>query len=588
MRDRVKRYSRRLAFATLLILILLPLTLGTPRLTSTAARQTLVDNFEVVSAPASWTLTSGAEFPGAIGTLTIGAGHDSERGARLTYDFSQGGSYVGAELQLARPLAAATVAFWIKSPPDIQVVVRVVDESGQTLQYHPPRPAETFDAATWHHQTVDLTQPTGCWGGADDGVLHGTLQRISILAADHRKPGAVGVLEFDDVAVSDQVIINLDPLTMPLVPVPSESAELNSRLGVNIHFTHDAAALDIAHAIGFTWVRMDLPWIEIETVPGVYDFAAHDQLIADLDARGMRALFILDYGNPLYTGSERTPPATPAAREAFGRFAEAAARHFAGHGVSYEIWNEPNVGFFWPPQPSAVQYAALLDEVTVHLRAGDPQARIVTGGLSCGDFAFLRSFLAEIETTGVTAIGFHPYRATAPETLIGELAVWRSIVSQTAASNLPTWDTEWGYSSTWFGNGHAPEARARHAVMVARELLTSWSAGFPLIIYYDLRDDGTDPNDAEHNFGLLARDGTAKPAMQAVHTLTTAASQRQLRGLLSINLPNVLHALRLDGSTDSVVVLWASSGQATVRVPARVTAVDALGEPLALRSVGRQ
>jgi hypothetical protein len=192
---------------------------------------------------------------------------------------------------------------------------------------------------------------------------------------------------------------------------------------------------------------------------------------------------------------------------------------------------------------------------------------------------FLARLLAAHDGAGVTAIGFHPYRATAPETLTDELVAWRSIVSH----NLPTWNTEWGYSATWFGHGHAPEARARQAVMVARELLTTWSAGFPLIIYYDLRDDGFDPADAEQNFGLLTHDGAAKPAMQAVRTLTAAADKRRLIGFLSVE-PSSVHALRLDGSTDVVVVMWASSGQATVRVPPQVTAVNLLGEPLTLQA----
>jgi hypothetical protein len=546
-----------------------------------------VDDFETVSAPAPWTFTNGAEFPGAIGSLTSGVGHNSERGAHLVYDFSRGGRYVGAEMQLPQPLAAAAVAFWIKSPPGIHVVLRVVDETGQTLQYNPPRPLDALDATAWYRQAIDLTQPNGCWGGANDGVLHGNLQRISILAADPLEQRAAGAIDFDDVALIDQLLVDLDPFTTPIVPVSSGNTDLTSRLGVNIHFTRDAAALDAAYSAGFTWVRKDLAWAEVETVPGVYDFSAYDQLIADLEKRGMQVLFILDYGNPLYTGGERVPPTTPAALEAFGCYAEAAARHFAGHGVFYEVWNEPNTGFFWPPQPDAAQYAALVGEAITRVRAGEPQAQVVTGGLSCGDYSFLRSFLMAGGSTGAAAIGFHPYRATAPETLTNELLAWRSIVNQASLNNLPTWDTEWGYSSTWFGNGHTPEARARHAVMVARELLTSWSAGFPLIIYYDLRDDGFDPIDAEQNFGLLAQDGTAKPAMQAVRTLTAAAGQRRMMGLLSA-APSNLHALRLDGSTDAVVVMWASSGQATVRVPQEVTAVNLLGEPLALRPAGTQ
>ncbi len=585
MRDRIKHYSRRLTSTTVLVLALLSLTIGPPRLISTSAYPLLTDDFETVGAPAPWTFTNGAEFPGAIGTLTSGVGHNSEHGAHLTYDFSQGGSYVGAELQFKQLIPATTVAFWIKSPLDIRVVLRVVDESGQTLQYSPPRPRAAGVATDWYRQSIDLARPDGCWGGASDGVLHGKLRRLSILAADPVKRGAVGAIDFDDVSITDRMVVNLDPFTTPLVPVSPENADLSSHLGVNIHFTHDRAALDVAHSSGFTWVRMDLAWMEVETVPGVYDFSAYDRLIADLAARNMRVLFILDYGNPLYTGDERLPPTTPDALHAFGCFAEAAARHFARHHVSYEVWNEPNVGFFWPLEPSGMQYATLLEEAITHIRSGDPQAQVVTGGLSCGDFAFLRNFLVARGSMDVTAIGFHPYRWSAPETLLAELAVWRSIVKEVTPNNPPTWDTEWGYSSAWFGDGHSPAARTRQAIMVARELLTSWSAGFPLIIYYDLRDDGINPADEEHNFGLLAHDNTPKPALQAVRTLTSAANRHQLRGSLSIEAPNV-HALRLDGLSDVTVALWASSDQATVYVQPNVTAVNMLGERLTPQPAG--
>jgi hypothetical protein len=91
----------------------------------------------------------------------------SERGAHLVYDFSRGGRYIGAELQLPQSLPAAAVAFWIKSPPGIHVVLRVVDGTGQTLQYNPPRPLDAFDVTAWYRQVIDLAIPNDCWGGGD-------------------------------------------------------------------------------------------------------------------------------------------------------------------------------------------------------------------------------------------------------------------------------------------------------------------------------------------------------------------------------------------------------------------------------------
>src|SRR6185436_14064587 len=90
---------------------------------------------------------------------------------------------------------------------------------------------------------------------------------------------------------------------------------------------------------------------------GRYDFAAYDRLMAGLELHKLRALFILDYGNPLYDNG--APPRTDVSRQAFVRWSVAAAKHFAGRGVIWEIYNEPNHSMFWPPRPNAQEYVAL-------------------------------------------------------------------------------------------------------------------------------------------------------------------------------------------------------------------------------------
>lgn len=52
----------------------------------------------------------------------------------------------------------------------------------------------------------------------------------------------------------------------------------------------------------------------------------------------------------------------------------------------------------------------------------------------------------------------------------------------------------------------------------------------PLTIYYDIRDDGLESTNSEHHFGLLARDYTDKPAMQAAQTLSAIGAGRALLG----------------------------------------------------------
>ena len=542
----------------------------------------LIDNFERPNAPAPWAFSNGPEFPGATGSLTRGVGHAGQ-GAHLAYDLSHGGHYVSANLSLPSPLAVAAIGFWVKSPPDITIVLRVTDATGQTLQYDLRRPLAGLEAAIWYQQVVPLDAANGWWGGANDGQVHLPLHGLAILAADPPLPGAVGAIDFDDVTGLTSAVSDLDPAQPSLMPAPAGAGDFLSRLGVNIHFTSDNRALDAAQAAGLAWVRMDLIWSAVERSPRQYDWTAYDGLIAALAQRQMKALLILDYGNALYTGANNLPPTTSAALAAFGDFAAAAAQHFAGSGARFEIWNEPNTAGFWPPAAQAAQYAALAHGAVPRVHQGDPNAQVVTGGLSGFDFRFATNYLSLGGGNGADAVGVHPYDCNPPDLLTDRLLLLRGFVAQYVTNAPPVWDTEWGFSSAWFGDGHSSAARQQQAVRVAQELLFAGAAGFPLIIYYDLRDDGMTATNVEHNFGLLANDYTEKPAMQAVKALASVARGRRFSGFLEPAGASLV-ALRFDGLTNTVLALstFGPVRQATVTVPTNATATDCLGAPLAL------
>jgi MYXO-CTERM domain-containing protein len=118
---------------------------------------------------------------------------------------------------------------------------------------------------------------------------------------------------------------------------------------------------------------------------------------------------------------------------------------------------------------------------------------------------------------------------------------------------------------------------------VVRELLSAWAVGFPLIVDYDLRDDGTDPTNAEHNFGLLQNDYGDKPSAVAVRTLSKASAGRTLVATLDLE-PTTLHAMRLDGATDVMLVVWAERGSVPVTVPKTATGIDMNGATIDLSS----
>src|SRR6266571_2357052 len=89
----------------------------------------------------------------------------------------------------------------------------------------------------------------------------------------------------------------------PAPPIPSglPTPVIPLGLGVNIHFVEPPKRdVQMIAAAGFGFVRMDFSWSGIERQQGQYDFSGYEHLVAALARRGIRPLFILDYGSPLY------------------------------------------------------------------------------------------------------------------------------------------------------------------------------------------------------------------------------------------------------------------------------------------------
>ena len=132
-------------------------------------------------------------------------------------------------------------------------------------------------------------------------------------------------------------------------------------LGVNIHFTDPKPGeMKMLADGGFRIVRMDFVWGGTEREKGKYDFSAYDRLMTALEPHGIKALFILDYSNKNY--DDGLSPCSDEGRKAFAAWAAAAAQHFKGRGILWEMYNEPNITF-WKPKPKVEDYVLLALEV---------------------------------------------------------------------------------------------------------------------------------------------------------------------------------------------------------------------------------
>jgi hypothetical protein len=349
---------------------------------------------------------------------------------------------------------------------------------------------------------------------------------------------------------------------------------IDQSFGVNIHFTDaQPGEIKMIADAGFRWVRMDFKWDLTEPERGRYDFLPYERLLKDLEPFGLRALFILDYGNPLYG---KGAPRTEAARQAFARWAVAAARHFGDRGVIWEIYNEPNNPAFWQPT-NAVEYAALAVTVGRAFHEGAPNELLIGPAVGEMDFAFLESSFKAGALDHIAAVSVHPYLRSHPENVAGEYARLRALIERyrsrsggnvktsapLAFSEMPIISGEWGYSSVWRGMNEEQQA-----VMLARQFLTNAANGIPLSIWYDWRDDGVNPSDPEHHFGLVRNQ--YRPGRAPVYEPKPAylAAQAFLRSLAGYRFEQRL----MVGSDNDYVLVFAKNNER--RIVAWTTAAD--------------
>lgn len=317
-------------------------------------------------------------------------------------------------------------------------------------------------------------------------------------------------------------------------------------LGVNIHFRGAPARdLDMLQAGGFKFIRMDFTWSSIEKQKGVYDFKPYDELTNALQARGIRALYILDYSNSLYEKEQSVR--TNEGRRAFAKFAAVAAARYKGKGIIWELWNEPNIRF-WEPQPSVEDYMKLAHAVFPAIREADPDSTCLAPATSGIPLDFLEACFKRGLLDLVDGVSVHPYRQSNPETVVPEIARLRALIARYSPQRpaLPVVSGEWGYSVAWNHFEAAKQGR-----YLAREFLTNLSLGLPLSIFYDWHDDGPDPKEPEHHFGTVTLDYKPKPSYLAMQRLVNA-----LRGKHFVK--------RLDSATDDWLLLFTDGTRSTV------------------------
>lgn len=137
----------------------------------------------------------------------------------------------------------------------------------------------------------------------------------------------------------------------------------------------------------------------------------------ELIKRGLRPWLCLCYGNVLYDklagkyqGAVGCPPIrSKKAFEAWLAYVTAAVGHYAGRIEYYEIWNEPEGGWTWRPEPDAAEYADFAIKTAKVIKKADRNAKVITGSHYQESLRFFSEEFSRGTLAVSDAVSFHFY-----------------------------------------------------------------------------------------------------------------------------------------------------------------------------------
>ncbi len=308
--------------------------------------------------------------------------------------------------------------------------------------------------------------------------------------------------------------------------------------GVGVNLWHNGEDWSLVQSTGAKFVRMNLYSSQCETGSiGNYNFTASgdDAMVAACQQRGIRVMYDLFWGNPLYGPTDM---GSAAWRQNYANFAAAAARNFKGKGIVYELWNEPNG--YGQGAEVAENYMAFVNEVSTAMRAADPSCTIIGPAVNDnGGTTFLTDCIDRGLLDKVDAISLHPYANppwSVPENVVSRYAAVRDLMQTRGGKTLPIVSSEWGYSTPAVSGNEELQGD-----YLARSTLVNLSQGIPLSIWFEFRDRSKTGDEWENNYGMVAHDDATgaqtglRPAYYQMQELTqslrgTTFSRRRTDG----------------------------------------------------------
>jgi hypothetical protein len=232
--------------------------------------------------------------------------------------------------------------------------------------------------------------------------------------------------------------------------------------GVNVREPNAAQIADIRE-LGTHWVREFATWPDLEPGRGVFASnweAKYEQLFAALPPGSKVIIDVVD--TPRWESGSSNPHVAPADPKDYATFLGTLAKRWAGRVAAWEIWNEEDSAAWWSGGPDPSAYAQLLKAAYPAVKAADPNATVVLGGLVGNDYPFLESVYQAGGKGYFDAVGVHtdtacnvlsPYdflRGPNNRMIVDSFLAYREVHATMLANgdDKPIWMTETSWRTT--------------------------------------------------------------------------------------------------------------------------------------------
>lgn len=212
-----------------------------------------------------------------------------------------------------------------------------------------------------------------------------------------------------DLRAVDPTLAAPQQMVFASVPPPRETG---TRGMFGTHIAIRPLLVSYIRRLGFTWTRLHdcsllTKWSATEPRPGEYLW--HDEVAQGVVRGGLHILGLPDH-EPEWA-RVTTEGASPVDAEAYARYCEQVARHYAGTIDHWELWNEPYMGGFY--SGGAASFGELMQAGYPALKRGNPRATVLGWCADISNPAW-GAALSDAARACIDVFSFHNYINSVP------------------------------------------------------------------------------------------------------------------------------------------------------------------------------